>query len=110
MTNDRKPRVYVTQYSDKLNFAKAEHFGEVHFLTDREYRPLPCPPGTNTSVRHDIKRNMADYIPGIDYIVTTGSALPNILAGIEMASIPGKHQILKWNGRMNGYQKYQIEV
>lgn len=97
------PKVLVAQYTHMLDFSEANKYGEVKFLTDREYAPEPTPPGHNDSIRDEIIRNLKDYVPGHDFIVTTGSSLPNVIVGMAIAKIPGKHKFLKWNGRDRTY-------
>lgn len=105
-------RVFVTQYSPRLVFEEANKWGEVVFLTDKEYRPQPCPEGTNDIVHQEIRRNLSEYVPGYDYIVTTGSAIPNLLVGAWLAlHHPGAvHNILKWDNRDYKYELFKVEI
>ena len=109
-----QPKVFVTQYSKNLKFGDAEQFGEVVFLTDEEYKPEPSMPGHNERITQEIKSRLSTYIPGIDYIVLTGSSIPNmIVGGIIMGyAINGglvKHNILKWSGRDKRYEQFKIK-
>lgn len=101
-------KVFVTQAVRSLNFSTAEHFGEVVFLTDREYRPEPTPLRFNQDVTDDIVRGMKDYIPGEDFLCTTGSSLPNVVAGACLSK--GTHKMLKWNNRAETYELFTVKV
>jgi len=102
-------KVFVTQYSPRLQFVEAEDFGEVQFLTDKEYRPEPVPPTVNQTTNKMIMRKLvSEYIPGEDYILLTGSSIPNVVAGMAIAKMPGPHRLLKWSNRMKKYELYII--
>jgi len=100
-------RVFVTQFARQLDFSELAKWGEVRFLTEREYVPEPSPPTANESVVDEITRNFSDYIPGIDLIVTTGSALPNMIVGGLINKMKG-NRILKWSNRDHKYELYVI--
>jgi hypothetical protein len=104
-----RPKVFVTQYDHKLRFEDAEHFGEVVFLTQKEYRPAPCPASANDIVVHDLVKGMSEYVPGRDYIVVTGSAIPNLIVGSILSKFnDATHRILKWNNRTKGYELFHV--
>lgn len=101
-------KVYVTQYYKNLNFAKAQDYGDVVFLTDNEYRPEPTMPRTNEQITAEIKANFSTYVAGVDYIITTGSAIPNVVVGSLL--LPGTHNILKWSGRNDMYELFKVRI
>lgn len=107
--NQNVSKVFVTQYSPRLDFSKLNEYGEVIFLTKNEFRPDPTPPIINQTTAHEIARNMFSYIPGIDFIVTTGSALPNVYVGsiLEKGLI---HHFLKWDARQGEYKLFKIRI
>ena len=105
-----RPKVFVTQYQPHLSFAEAEPWGDVVFLTDKEYRPEPVMPQTNERITHEVKKNFAEYLVGIDYIAVTGSSMPNLVVGILIADIHGVHNILKWSGRNRQYELFKLKV
>lgn len=107
------PKVFVTQYTRRLDFTELNKYGEVVFLTRNEYEPEPVPAEVNQVVKGDIERGMQDYIAGIDYIVTTGSALPNlivggIISGMTIGNVKPEHRILKWSNRDHKYELYKL--
>lgn len=109
-------KVLVTQYIKNINFAEAEKYGEVVFLTSEEYRPEPVVALHNDSIVDEIRRNFnKHYIPGEDYIMTTGSAIPNVIVGglIAGRSINNQrveHKILKWSNRTSGYELFKLRI
>lgn len=104
-------KVFVTQYTKRINFTEAANYGEVVFLTDQEFRPMPHPNGVNKEVVDEIKRNMSLYVPGVDFIMTTGSALPNVVVGMILGRMPGAtHKFLKWSNRMEGYEMFELTL
>lgn len=102
------PKVFVTQFTKRQNFTELNEYGEVVFLTDKEYRPEPNLPTHNEAIRIEIKSKMTDYVPGLDYIVTTGSAIPNILAGMMIARQPGPHNVLKFNNMTKRFELFKV--
>jgi hypothetical protein len=105
-----RPKVFVTQYSKRLNFAEAEHYGEPVFLTQEEFRPNPAPPGVNDDIVSEIERKMQDYVPGYDYIVLTGSSIPNLIVGNLIAGLEAPHKLLKWSNRLHGYELFIVRI
>lgn len=112
--NNANPRCFVTQYVTNLNYEEAAKWGEVIFCTAKEFRPEPAPKEINKSIQNEIVTRMKDYIPGIDFIITTGSAIPNVIVGgvISGYAINGVlvgHKILKWNNRKNSYELFILQ-
>ncbi len=103
-------KVYVTQFYKNLNFAKAQEYGDVVFLTDKEYRPEPTMPRYNEQITSEIERKFSSYVPGHDYIITTGSAIPNVVVGSLLAKMPGTHNILKWSSRNEMYELFKVRI
>lgn len=108
-------KVFATQYVKNHNYSEAESWGEVVFLTKEEYRPEPTVQSHNESITEEIRRTMMDYIPGEDYILLTGSAIPNFIVGgilkgycINNATV--KHNILKWSSREQTYELFKVKI
>ncbi len=106
-------KVFVTQYARRIDFTELNKYGEVVFLTKDEYMPEPVPAEINQAVKSEIETKMKEYLPGVDYIVTTGSALPNLIVGgilteIAINGIKRQHRILKWSNRDAKYELYTL--
>jgi hypothetical protein len=87
-----------------------DHGDEVIFLTDKEHLPEPTLPRYNDEIYAEIERKMIDYIQGEDFIVTTGSALPNVMVGVIIARMKGEHRFLKWGNRDHAYSLHTIRI
>jgi len=104
-------KIFVTQHTSRANYsALLEHGSDVVFLTDKEYAPEPSMPQTNDKIYHEMKRNLSAYIQGEDFIVTTGSAIPNILVGILISGMPGEHRVLKWSNQSRAYFLHTVRI
>lgn len=109
-------KVLVTQYIKNINFAEAEKYGEVVFLTSEEYRPEPVVQMHNDRIANEIEHNFRKhYIPGEDYIMTTGSAIPNLIVGSLLAGhirngTKVEHKILKWSNREHAYELFKVRI
>ena len=107
-SDDDHPRVYVTQYIRNLDFAEANKWGEVTFLSSAEYRPVPCPVEINRSITANIKFELAKYVAGRDFIITTGSSIPNVVVGSLLRM--GEHNVLKWSGMRKTYELFKVRI
>lgn len=108
MSNEVQPLVFISQYIRNLDFADAEKFGEVIFLTDREYRPEPAPPRFNLEIANEIKSKFSKYVAGTDFIMTTGSGIPNIIVGNLL--LAGEHKVLKWSNQRKAYEIFKVRL
>lgn len=102
-------KVFVTQYSQHLRYADAAEFGEVVFLTQKEFRPQPAPPGINNVIIDEIFDEMESYVPGIDFILLTGSAIPNLIVGGVVGVHEGPHNLLKWSNQLKKYELFILD-
>lgn len=103
-------KVFVTKFQPDWDFEPAADYGEVVFLTDDEHRPEPTSPSFNDKITDEIKRGMKDYSVGLDYIVITAAAMPNLVTAVQMAAIKGKHNVLRWNNRKHKYDLFKITI
>jgi len=103
-------KVFVTQYSDYLNFRLAEQHGEVVFLSEKEYRAEPALASANDKIRDEILNGLVDYVAGIDHILLTGSPIPTLIVGAFMNSRIGEHKVLKWNNQTKSYDIVKLRV
>jgi len=107
LDKDAAPRVFVSQDND-FNYAAAEEFGLVVFLSNREIVPYSGS-AQNLATIHGIEsRVAADYLPGIDYLLPSGGVLS--IAHMLSAAFkkPGTHQLLKWDRRAERYFVYKM--
>ena len=97
-------KVYVIQEGNN-DYAPAEKFGEVNFITKSDLRNIE-PSQQNNAVYFDIAKLKADYIPGTDYIIPVGN--PALVALVFAALGKVQHKLLKWDGRLGDYILFNI--
>ena len=101
-----KKRVYVTHEKRGFDYSGALEYGEVKFLTRREYLPYPSVSG-NEEIFDEVWGGLDGYRPGVDYILLSGSPALMFLVGAMACDIAGdldtRHNVLKWNGQRKAY-------
>lgn len=97
-------RVWVVQEGNN-DYASAEEFGEVRFITHADLRAMPDSK-QNRHVEADIRKFKAEYLPGTDYIIPTGNPMVVALATLSLATVP--HKFLKWDGRRQAYIPFTL--
>lgn len=94
------PIVWVIQEGNN-DYAPAEQFGEVRFITTSDLRSTPNS-RQNVEVRADVTKFISQYVAGLDYVVPVGN--PMIIAMLILRLDRGiKHNFLKWDGRRATY-------
>lgn len=107
-----KPRVFITQEMSNFDYAPAERFGEIVFVTHREMSNH-AQSVANTQVIDDVNRRMMnDFDPRVDFVVFSGS--PAVAAAVFLL-IGARHplkkiKLLKWSNRDLSYKLIEIEV
>lgn len=106
-----RPTVYVVE-QQAYDYTSAEVFGELRFIEAKPLAPQsPGAPDTwNRGVVHQIRKELAEYMAGYDFVVPTGSPSRMILAGMLLAEKGKKHKILKWDGRTQRYLQYDVTL
>jgi len=102
-------RVFVTQEQAHLNYAQAEEYGDVVFCSMDD---IPTVKGSLRTGKYieEIRKRMAEYQPGVDYLMPAGSPV-NIATVMMLAGrIGSTHNILKWDNRSHTYSKVVLEV
>lgn len=109
MTEQRRPRVFITQQTRNGNFAGAESFGEAVFVTRQEIRPLTAAP-SNAAVVFDVAQFARTYDPETDYICPVGNPCTTALM-MGAAMLKTTHiRVLKWDNRNFQYDAFVIDV
>jgi hypothetical protein len=96
-------KVWVVQ-EGKNDYAFAEEFGEVEFVTKGDLRSMRGE--QNKEVEADIRSFKSNYIAGKDYIIPVGN--PMVVAMLTMSLGGGDHKFLKWDGRRAAYIPFTI--
>lgn len=90
-----------------FDYAAAAAFGELDFLEGA--RLAPDAPGDTTMSPWNhhlvsaLQHRLAEYIPGLDYVIPTGSPVKIMVVGMILAAKGGVHKILKWDDRTQRY-------
>jgi hypothetical protein len=114
-----KPRVFITQENSQLNYAHAEEYGEIVFLTAKEVSPVP---GSiiNADIVAEMERKLADFDFQHDFLAPSGSptvcglAFMAIGRKVELAHEhdvgPKILRVLRWSNRDRVYQPITINL
>lgn len=112
MTVENTPTVFITKGS-ALDFSPATVYGKIHVM--ELGRPVPYTEGLpphmafNAVLMQRIKKELSNYIPGLDFICPTGAPAIMIAVGVVLGSINGKHRMLGWDNFSRRYIEYVIE-
>lgn len=100
--------VWVVQEGNN-DYAPAEEFGEVRFITTSDFRKVGDSE-QNRRVLSDIRVFKSQYVPGKDYIIPSGNPIVVALVNFTVAEcgMDGLHKFLKWDGRRQLYVPYDI--
>lgn len=96
-----KPRVFVVQEQPKFDYSDAERFGELHFLTNKEYNGFRNS-ARNRQATDDIAAGLEDFDPDTDFLLLTGSPVAMGFAfavALTSAALQGhgRLNLLQWN-------------
>lgn len=101
--------VYVTQENPKLNYAPAEEYGEIVFLTRDDLNPIKNSLH-NQAVIKQVEQRLIGFNPQEDYIVISGSPMITALVFMLIREVSNKVNILKWSNRDCVYQKITFSI
>lgn len=100
-------RVFVSN-EGPFSYNVAEKYGEVVFLTNREFSPNRA---SRQNVQNvvEIQQGMSGYIPGIDYLLPSGDPLAiGVMFAVAKREVAKSHNILKWDKQSNSYNLIQL--
>lgn len=95
-------KVYVVQENPRLNYVDADNYGEVIFLTTKDYSPMKNSL-INTQVLMDIAGGLKDFDPDVDFLLLTGSPILLGYAFHRAMVKKGYAHILQWDGYRQSY-------
>lgn len=105
-----RPRVYVIE-QQAYDYAAAEVFGDIVYMNVQRMAP-DTPNATsrefNQKIRHQIARELSEYVSGLDFIVPTGAPQKILAVGGHLASIGQWHNVLGWDARQQRYLHYVL--
>lgn len=94
--------VYVVQENPRLNYVDAENYGEVIFLTSKDYSPMKNSL-INDQVLTDIIGGLTNFDPDKDFLLLTGSPILLGFAFHLVMAKKGYAHILQWDGYRQSY-------
>lgn len=97
----REPIVWVTQEGNN-DYAPAEKFGEVRFITHADLRSIASS-AVNAQAVKDVTEFVKQYDPLIDYIVPVGNPMMIIYVAMLVSKKSPINKFLKWDGRQQDY-------
>jgi hypothetical protein len=100
--NDDRPKVYLTQMNPAWNYYKAERYGELVPLVQRDAFPDDVDERVKT-IAEIMKRKLADFNPLRDFILLTGDPIAMCLAVMAVNRRSMRVQVLKWDGENQDY-------
>ena len=98
--------VWVIQEGNN-DYAPAEKYGEVRFITRADLRSIPSS-SVNEQAVADVAKFLEEYQPEIDYIVPVGNPMLIIYVSILVHKATPEHRYLKWDGRQADYVMFKI--
>ncbi len=104
------PKVFVTQENQGLDYTPAEEYGDVQFMTRKEWSPIK---GSlmNQDILREIKHALNDFNPAEDFLVVSGSPTVAALVFLHLGQM--RHpalKLLRWSNRDRVYQLVTLEV
>lgn len=104
-----EPKVYVIKENSRLNYLDAERFGDVVFITDKDYTPMK-----NSLCNREIIDSIDDYMgrfdPDRDFLLLTGGP---VLIGYAFhlgISKKGYLSLLQWDNIRREYIPVQFNT
>lgn len=100
-------RVFVVQENPRLNYVDAERFGEVVFMTSKEFSPLKNSL-INVEIINGVQAFMKEFDPDKDFLLLTGG--PMLLGYVFHLAISKKGYLtaLQWDGIKQAYLPIQF--
>jgi hypothetical protein len=121
-SNTAGSRVFITQENTQLNYAPAELYGEVSFLTRDEVSPIP---GSlvNSAILEELTRKLETFNFERDFLAPSGSP---VICGLAFLALgmrlgrPGSRvgrdadpktlRVLRWSNRDRVYQPITLHI
>jgi hypothetical protein len=98
-------KVWVLQENRHNDYAPAQEWGEVEFITKNDLTPFNKSAST-INFMYDLGIFLSKYVPGVDFIIPTGNPIAMIKMGMELPV--GEHKFLKWDQRRNTYYEHRV--
>lgn len=101
-------KVYVVQENPRLDYTDAERYGDVVFMTAREFSPMKNSI-SNKTVLGDIDRHMKNFNPAEDFLLLTGGPILLGYAFSLALAKTGSIHVLQWDNYKHGYTPIRFD-
>jgi hypothetical protein len=111
MQDEAKVRVYVVE-QQPFDYAPASAYGDILFMDVQKLAPDSPSAGHsyNSRILTQIRRELSQYVPGIDFIVPTGSPAKMLVVGAVLKEKGPTHNVLGWDSRTQRYLHYVVVI
>lgn len=109
--NKQQPRVFVTQEvrANHIDYSPARQFGEVIFCTIMDFTPFEGSMQNNVLI-DEMRKALHDFDPKNDFIITTGSPVVMLAAGMILRERAHSVRVLRWDNRLKEYQQVTVNL
>lgn len=103
--------VFVTHESPKLDYSPAESWGELKFVTHKDYTPMGALSPFNADLTREIKAVAKNFDSETDFVVISGSPLVTAVWFMALAERGVKRiKVLRWSNRDNQYHPTSLNL
>lgn len=104
-----RPRVYVVE-QQPFDYGPAAAYGDTIFMDVQKIAPDSPGAGLswNEKILSQVRRELSQYVPNIDFIIPTGSPVKMLLVGAVMKEKGPIHNVLGWDARTQRYLHYLV--
>lgn len=102
-------RVFITQENPALNYAAAESYGDIEFLTRHDWSPVKQSLN-NEQLVLDLRHKLKKFNPDEDYIVSSGSPVIAAVAFMLLREKTDRFRMLRWSNRDHVYYELDVAV
>lgn len=104
-------RVFVTSESPKLDYSPAESWGELTFVTHKDFTPMGAMSPYNADLTREIKRVVKTFDSETDFVVISGSPLVTAVFFMALAERGVKRvNVLRWSNRDTQYHPTSVNL
>jgi hypothetical protein len=107
--DNRSPIVWVVEQGE-FDYSPARVFGdEIRVITADKLTPN-AEASWHMKVIHQMRRDLVDYIPGVDFIIPTGRPVRMMLVAMILREKGDRHKLLGWDDRTQRYFLYELHL
>ena len=109
-SSKRVPIIWVVEQG-AFDYSPARVFGgEIRPLVIDPLTPNAASANWHNKAIQQMRRALADYIPGIDFVIPTGRPVRMMLAALIMRERGEVHKFLGWDDRQQRYFSYEFDL